>query len=265
MSKRFTKKLQNLGQQAAKIRQVVEAAPEKAAQLRDVVTLTTTQLQQLKTELQAGIAGLRAESGDRLLIALREIHADRPVLLEAGFELAGVDLDLAANQRLTLYLSRIEEVSTATLRSLREAHQQQHTLHGLLTAILEAQELASRVDLRDLTFNELEIHVGPIPTARVCWRSAVPEDSPVPPVLATKATPSLAPFASQGSFFGPHPQTIQPAPPAMPAATSPKVETPSSPAAPAAPVSTPPEPGSDWRRGALDRFKKMPDVSKYRR
>src|SRR5690606_11335965 len=137
---------------------------------------------------------------------------DRAVLLEAGFELTGVDLDLASSQRLTLYLTRVSAVSTDDLRALRKTHEQQHTLHGLLTAILEAEELASRVDLEDLDYSELEVHVGPVPTARVCWRPASTESVPTPPVLTSTPVSSIPPMVPQGGFFEPRPQAAPPAP-----------------------------------------------------
>lgn len=312
----FVAKLQNLGRRAEQIRQAVETAPEKAARLREAVTLTASQLQQVRAEVQTGIAQLRADTGDRLLASLAEIRDAAGVLSEAGFELTGVDLELglAVGQRLLLQLRKIAEVPPSTVEALALAHPQLPVLGSVLVAIQRALELGKRVDLRDLEVHQLIVSVGPVPSVRIGWRSVAAEAEPaekkslaesgsVKPVVTRPEAPAPSTFATPpvlGSITSvlfpptpapttasttPLPSTIVPvsaplspstatvpsAPPLAPLAVSASAPNPA--VSDALPASPPPAPSSvssiaakslaaNWRAGALDRFKTMPNLAK---
>ncbi|MGE3310583.1 MAG: hypothetical protein AB7O66_11475 [Limisphaerales bacterium] len=306
MKQRLVTRIQKLGQQAGRLRQVVEAAPAQAARLRENVVLTVGQLHQLRSELLTGITELRADSGEHLLKVLEEIRGATDVFGEAGFELAGVDLELGLNagQRLLLLLRAVEPADPATIDRLARAQVSRPAVRGVLAALQRAVELAGTVDLPDLVLSRLTVAVGPVPTVRIGWRETAetpepepaPELAPVstsqpPPVLSTTSGMVLSPTLpspphevarSSVLTFG---TAAAPAPvgPAQPSGGPPpgKPVEPTPPPSASAVGAPPPEPtptptptptpslstlsssrrlGSDWRAGALDRFKKMPDL-----
>jgi hypothetical protein len=269
--KKIINKIQDLSQKAAQLKQAVESAPAKAAQLRESVLMTAGQLQQLRHDVQSSVSGLRADNEERLVQALREINDHAETFLEAGYELTGVDMELSPTQRLIVHLESRESVSEPTLRSLLSANSGRQTIYALLAALAKADGLAEKVQLSHLDYRKLVVHVGPTPSVRLCWRTEpIHEDAAEPvrpaPLAATVApTPPALPTFSQSSYF-----EQRSTPPARPIPTPSATESSSTPTptVPAAPTSSPapaPHPGGDWRRSALDRFKKMPDASKYRR
>jgi hypothetical protein len=287
--KRVIHRIQALGEKAAQIRTAVESAPAVASSIRDAVSVTAGQLQQLRADVQAGVSGLRVEDEDRLLAALREISDSTDVLGQAGFGLAGVDVELGLLRRVVVRLQKLEDVSLSRLRSLHGSSAGKFAVQALLNALIKAEEMADKVDLPDLTYRELIVDVGPAPTVRVCWRSdlVVVDAEPIAPAsrpstaAPASAPPVLPPPSSilgKGSFFEPRTPSAAPAHPAaetsVPAAVGVPPATPVSgyplqtdavavPSQPTAGIAGTKEAG-DWRRAALDRFKRMPDFSKPR-
>lgn len=282
MKKKFLSRVQDLSQKAAQIRHVVEAAPAQAAQLRDTVLSTAGQLQQMRQEVQSSLTGLRADSGDRLAEALREIHEQSAVFEEAGYAVDGIDMELSPVQRVVVHFAKVASVPESAFRALLGAQAARPTTYSLLAALAKADAVAEKLRVPPLTCREVVVHVGPTPSVRLCWRAPVEEETDTgpeaPPPLAAptsagaqvSAPPPLPSFAS-GGFFEARPATA-PAPAAPPPSPAAPAVAPT--VAPAlAPASTsgsgaeprPAVEGSDWKRSALERFKKMPDASKYRR
>ncbi len=297
MKQKLGAKIQRLRRQAGQWRQAVEAAPAQAARLREKVVLTVGQLHQLRSELLTGITELRADSGEHLLKVLGEVRESTEVLGEAGFELAGVDLELGLNagQRLLLQLRAVDPAEPATIDRLARANAARPALRGVLAALQRAVEFAGTVDIPDLELSQLTVAVGPIPTIRIGWREVLeveesdsnPATQP-PPVLSpipvepaasippefvapSVPPPAATPAGSARPSVGPAPEkTAAPAP--LPPSASPIATVEPIPAPAPMPTPTPtPTPalstlssskrlGSDWRTGALDRFKKMPDL-----
>ncbi|HKX62453.1 MAG TPA: hypothetical protein VJS65_11420 [Verrucomicrobiae bacterium] len=271
--KKFIHKIQDLGQKAAHLKQVVDAAPAKAAQIRESMLMTAGQLQQLRHDVQSTATGLRADNDDRLAQALREIDGSAETFLEAGYELTGVDLEASPTQRLIVHLEKLESVSESTLRTLLSANSGRQTVYALLAALAKADALSEKVTLSNLSYRELIVHVGSTPTIRLCWRTEAHEEDATAAHVAPHAaahTPGIAPTAaavvppplpafSQSSYFEHRTTPTPPTPPAPQSAPEVSTVSSSMPAPEAAPA------GSHWNQSALERFKKMPDVSKYRR
>lgn len=287
--KKFTRKLQEIGEKAAQVQRAIDAAPAKAAQIRESVMATAGQIQQLRADVLSSVSSMRSTDDARLVEAIRELGNAGPALAEAGFELESVELEMGIHQRLIVQLVRIAEVPAARLRGLRDMQWESPALQSILGAILTAQELATRVDGGNLQFSRITAYVGASPSVRIAWEpvDAGEPDQPVraaalvPPPLPPEApaaptrsrnpdtTPSMASgaapttFGSYGtsSFFEPRPSAA----PSRPAATTPASET-APVAAPAASAkdsaSEEPEATGDWRKDALARFKKMPDLSR---
>jgi hypothetical protein len=190
-----------------------------------------------------------------------------------------VDLELSPAHKIIVHLRKVEEVAPSVLRSLVAANQNRKTLCALLASLAKAEEVANKVDMRDLHYSEVIIHVGPAPTIRLCWRpDHMERDNPVskasPAALVLAATPPPSAF-TQSTFFerrSPAPLTsseveLHPAPaltspaPGPAAASHGSIQ--QSPGL--AEKASPSEVRTDWKQDALQRFKKMPDVSKYRR
>lgn len=270
--KRITQRWQNLTQKAAQIKQVVESVPPKVADIREAIATTTGQIQQMRADVQNAVAGLQADTEERLVQSLREIDLAAPTFQAAGFDLTGVDMELGLNRRLLAHFEWIEDVPEHDVRAALTKCQGQKTVHAMLSALVHAGKLADRVELANMGCESLVVHVGPTPSVRVCWRTPV-EEVPVP-VAAPAATTAPAtgsatssvpnPVFGAGSYFEPRaavPRTPASAAPVAterePAAPPPSATMPSPlPAAYAPPA---PERG-DWRRNALDRFKRMPNL-----
>ena len=282
--KKFINKVQDLSQKAEHLKKMVEAAPAQAAHLRDTVLMTAAQLQRMRHDVQASVTGLRADSDDRLAQALREINDSSAIFLEAGYALTGVDMELSPVQRLIVHFEKIESVPEPALRALLAANSGRQTVYALLAALAKADGVSEKVHLTHLTSRELIVHVGPTPSVRLCWSADAPVQTAVAaqvpttpvaaPVAAASSPPPLSAFASSSYFeqrspgatprpaqTSPAPPSPEPAPGPPPLSTSPSISTTgTSYVQPTEPAS-----GGDWRKSALDRFKKMPDASKYRR
>jgi hypothetical protein len=275
--KKFINKIQDLGQKAAHLKQVVDAAPGKAAQIRESVLMTAGQLHQLRQDVQSTVTSLRADNDDRLAQALREIDGSADTFREAGYELTGVDVEASPTQRLVVHLQKHASVSESTLRSLLSANSARQTVYALLAALAKADALSEKVALSNMNYRELVVHVGATPTVRLCWRTeAHPFEAPIlspPPLPAVQASGQVAaaaaavsspqplPAFSQSSFF--EQRTVPAASHPVSASTVPEVST--AVVSPPPPAPEPQAAGSQWKQSALERFKKMPDVSKYRR
>lgn len=265
--KKFIQRVQDLGEKAAHLKQIVEAAPGQAAQLRDTVLVTARELQQVRSDVQSVMSGLKAENDEHLTRALREVNDAAQVFLEAGYGLAGVDMDITPIQRLTVHLEKVESVAAPVIRQLAAAQAGRPTVQALLESLARADVLADGLHLSHLEFNEVVVHVGPIPMVRLSWRAPYQDEekpSALPPTSlpdAVTVSPPPLPTFGQGSFFEPRPVPVKPA----------SVHEVSPPAAsssnPVADQGMEPRAGSeapegDWRTDALARFKKMPNLQK---
>jgi hypothetical protein len=272
--KNLIHKIQDLSQKAAQMKQAIEAAPAQAAQLRDTVLMSAGQLQQIRGDVQTAMSGLRADSGDRLTQALRELNDHADTFLEAGYQLIGVEMEVSPVQRLIVRLARVESVAVAQIHALISANVARTTISALLTSLAKAEGLTAQMHLSNLSYRELLVHVGPSPSVRLCWHADEVIEAPAhpqPPPLARTApavpatatpSPTLQAFGS-GSYFEQR-TPVRPAEPApvAPPAPAPHVETH---AGPATAAQTAKPSASDWKQSALERFKKMPEGSKYRR
>lgn len=277
--KKFARKMQQLGEKAAQVQRAIDAAPAKAAQIRESVMATAAQIQQLRADVLSSVSSMRSTDDARLVDAIRELGNAGPALAEAGFEIESVELEMGIQQRLIVQLARVAEVPAARLRGLRDMQWESPALQSILGAILTAQELASRVDGGSLQFSRITAYVGASPSVRIAWEpvetaapvvavpppvAAKPEPAVVAPVPSPAAPPAAASsFGSYGasSFFEPRQTPVQARPASGTAGTESAAVVPSSGKAKEE-TSEDAESSGDWRKDALARFKKMPDLSR---
>jgi hypothetical protein len=291
VNRNLMEKIQKLGRKVEPLRQFVQNAPAEMARMREAVAVTAGQLQQLRSEIQAGLGDLRADSGDQMLAALGELRGASGVLRQAGFEFAGVDLELGvtAGQRLMIHLRRVEVVPPAMLRALASAYPGHLALRAVLAALERAIQMAETVDLREMDFTQLTVALGPAPSVRIGWRSESGSGAPGTSIAGT--LPAVATSPAEGvpvlpPFLGSKPPgspsrseaTAVAAPSVLALPERPSggvdrggVEAPQGAAVPLpVPAPTPPPVttekrlGSNWRENALDRFKRMPRVGSDR-
>lgn len=260
--KKFITKVQDVRQKAAEIAHVIESAPAKAAELREAVLATAGQMHQMRRTVQDAAHGLVANDEERLLAALHEIDTRAGTFREAGYDLENVEMELAVPQRLIVHLEKVAEVAPAMMRSIADANRSYPTTHAILTALLKAEDMAGKVELEHLTFHQLTVYMGPVPTVRLCW--GVPYAEPATPPPIPTATPAPAPPASAGSSFGSllgQSSFFEARPAVTPRPASVSQETSvSAPAAVAA--STAAAPAAVSGSDPLARFKKMPDLTR---
>lgn len=270
--KKFMTKVQNIGNKAAQIQAAISSVPPKISQITESVAVTAGQLQQLRTSIQSSVTDLRVDNPDRILEALQEIHDSAGTFAEAGYDLRGVDMELSPVQRLIVHLDKIEDVAHPQIRALVSANQNKKTVHALLSSLLQAEAVADRVALSELSYRTLVVHVGPIPSVRLCWRTDE-EEAPMataptfsvsaPQPAATSVTQPSSSVFSQSSFFENRslPQATQPPAAALPPAVQTQPSIPSA----ATQIQSVPSEEVDWKTAALERLKKSPHVSKYHR
>jgi len=270
--KKMLRRAKDLAEQADRVRELMETAPERIEQAKGIVTLTTSQLQQLRTDVQSSIAGLRADTGDAVTAAVRELNEGAQTFIRAGYALSGVDMELGIAPRVTAHLERIEAVGIPSIRALLTPNSDRRVIHGILSALVKAEELADSTHFEGMEYTEVSIQVGPAPTIRLRWRASVPEvethtatPPPIPgaavaaapaPAPAPPAT-SAPPMFAQSSYFEPRSSVATPASPA-PAAAEPAPP-------PVRQQSSGPATSDDANRDPLARFKKMPNLTKPRR
>lgn len=270
--KKMLRRAKELSEQAERVRELLESAPERIEQAKGIVTLTTSQLQQLRTDVQSSIAGLRADTGDAVTAAVRELNEGAPTFIRAGYALSGVDMELGIAPRVTAHLERIEEVGIPAMRALLAPNSDRRTIHGILSALVKAEELADSTHFEGMEYTEVSIQVGPAPTIRLRWRASASEvetyaaspppipgaavavaPAPTPAKPATSATPMFA----QSSYFEPRSSAVKPA--------SPTIAESEPPPQPVRQQSATPAATAEANRDPLARFKKMPNLTKPRR
>ncbi len=186
--KKLIQRLQPFGEKAAQVQHALETATQRAAELRESVAVATGTFQQLRGDVEKSVQGLRADTEEQLVQTLRDVQEAVPVLRQAGFELRGVDIELGLNRRLLIHLERGEDVQAAFLRQLIAENLSHRTIHGLLTALLEAGELAEKIHLGDLQYCELILGIGVSTSARLCWRSTRSESEFLASAAATRSS-----------------------------------------------------------------------------
>lgn len=260
--KRIFDKLQSYGEKAEQFRDILESVPEKAAHVRDAVVMSAGQLQEIRKDVQATVAGLRTSGEAELTTALNEVRAGERDLRRAGYELAGVEMELDPVQRLILLLDKVEDVRDSDLQSVLSANTHKRTLHGVLSSLVKAESIAEQFELGDLEYRRLRVNVGPLPALRLIWRrDEEPDREPTTVAGSTGRPATAAPTPRPTSVYQPGSMFAR----REPAVTAPARE----PSAPAAAAEAPPEPSTPasppdrsaaWSSGALDRFKKMPKI-----
>ncbi|MBX3732040.1 MAG: hypothetical protein KF791_05550 [Verrucomicrobiae bacterium] len=278
-------RLESLRRKADQWKQVIESAPAQAERLRVAVNTAAGQFQQLRSEVQGAVAGLRMHDDRHLAAALLEIHEHQAAFLRAGYELAGLDLEPGIAPRLMVHLERLDDVGTSTRRAVLEETRQMPTVHALVSAILKAEEVAAGVRLTGLAYCKLIVQVGPSPTVRIGWRredfeesASRPGSAPAP---AATAPPPVRNEQPTSGFF----ERSEPA--ASPGSSSPSATASSEAASVPVPFRPAPQParslsplrvapialstplrprpegdsGGGEARDSLERFKRMPDLT----
>ena len=136
---------------------------------------------------------------------------------------------------------------------------------SLLSSLIQADKITGQVDLTNLSYRKVIIHVGPVPAVRLCWRAEevyeeentderLPSSTSAPSNPTTSTSQSLL---GKTSFFGQRYAQKESAP-----SSSPKLPSSSDPGT--SETGTPSTPTGDWKKDALAKFKVMPGISKYR-
>jgi hypothetical protein len=271
--KTMIQKLQTLGQKAAQIRQVVETAPSKVAQIRETLQLTAGQLQLARTELQQVATGLHVENDEDFTNAFREIAENAHVFQQAGYDLAGIDLEVSHQQRLVVHLDHHTSVPEHSLRYLLTQHSSLVTISSILSSIIRAESLTQQVHSPEMEYRGLLIHLGSTPAVRILWREIIEQAGATPTTIkiATPSTPGLQPATASASL----PATSSFAQSSFFETTATRATTPAHASEiihAAAPTESHPHTFNtatslqgDWKKDALERLKNNPGVSKYKR
>ena len=266
----MTRRLQDLRNKATRFQQVAETVPERAARLRTAIQATTGQLERLRLEFHGIAELLRSDTETSLAESLAELESGMGIFARAGYEWTGVDLEPGTVGRILVHLDRIPGAETESLESLLREAAGRGRLEAVLRAMIQAERLEPEVRLSEMSYRGLSVFLGSMPAIRLRWGRPVPTADVVetvvapPPAAPVSGTAPLAGFSAD-AFFG----KTQ----GMPGGGRP-AEVPATPRG--VPESEPGAPGpgakgaaaggrrslaADWRKDALARFKKMPDLS----
>jgi len=280
---KIVRKIQEASARAEEIRRVVEGVPPKIAEVRQAIAQTAGQMQKLRGDVMTTVGALRLENDGHILDTLREIDAHVETLADAGCRLERVDMDVGPTRRLIVHLERVAEVSAEDLQALHELHSGSVTIRALIGAIIKAEELAHKVELNELEYTRLTVELGLISTVRMGWRthevSAARSIAAVnTPAISGPTSPAVSaghvvPTFSQSTYFEPR-KVAQAGVAAIvtgeevPATGPGELRLGVRASSPAATDATEGGRGpsarlaGDWRKTALDRFKKMPDLNR---
>jgi hypothetical protein len=255
---KLLRKIQELGQQAAKVQQAVKAAPGRAAELRQSVAEVVSQAVQTHADLRTALGQLKQGGEDALVEALRELDEGAEIFARAGWRLNGVDLDLGLMPRLLVRLGREEAVPEFVFKSVLGEAESRPTVHAVLQALHTADKVAAGPRLQHLEPGEVTVQVGPEPVVRVGWRRPAPALPAERKAPAAEPAPAAAPASlfGTGSFF-----ERRAGPPSAAPAITPQPAAP--PIVPQTTTKAAPLPAAQERHDPLARFKKMPDLSRH--
>ena len=201
--KRIVRRVQSLNERAAELTAAAGQMPNRVAELRQAVTATSSELQNLKNGIEVNITDLQMNREDDLSAALTEVAAHAPVLAEAGFILDGLDVEVSPVQRIIVQLVRYDDVETLEIQALIQKYQQEKSVRAILSSILKARAMVETVHIDGLDYHKLTVGIGPVPTIRLCWRDTATEVGSASPSPAKPATSQTAsPDTLQTSFFG---------------------------------------------------------------
>jgi hypothetical protein len=271
-------RLKDLSQRAAELKAAIQQVPPKVMEVRETLASTTGQLLQLKADFRQSLAGLRIETETGLSEAMHEINASAEIFAEAGYLISGVDLELSPAQRILVRLAKADTVPLGEISSLAAANRHRRTTQAILSALLQAEQMAATIKVTGLEYCDLVVGVGMMPSARMGWREAGsspaalfaalrPAVVPAPTPSPALPTPSM--FGA-GSFF--EQRTLAP----TASSSSPTREATPAAAATAAhgaiqlsarpdyAHSAAPAPAPTDSADPLARFKRMPGCSKYK-
>jgi hypothetical protein len=267
MSKLLTR-LQTLGQKAAQARIVIDSAPARAAQVREAVHATAGRLQELRAEVEGTLTDLKTDSDVSLAAKLSELDGAGPVFARAGFRLAGIDVEQGTVPRVLVHLDRAGGGSALPEQLISECGDRR-TVLAILAALERAGNMADDVSPKSFGLRGVTVQLGAVPAVRLLWRpvgqpaeSPVPVPPPLPGHPAKALDPTPTPAASGFQSYGSGSYFERRVPTAAEPVPVPRTEFPAHPAIPA-PGPVPMIPAvqtGDWRKDALARFKKMPDL-----
>ncbi len=265
----FLARLKALGQRAEQVRLAIDAAPARAAQLREAIQGTAGRLQELRGEIEGTLTDLRADTDTSIASKLSELDGADELFLRAGFRLKGIDMEQGASPRVLVLLERTGRAVESPDRLLA-ACGDRRTLLAILAALERARNTADDVAFRGFELSAVTVQLGHAPAVRMHW---LPSESSTPPPLPQPARPSVAeapkspaPATSAfggygtGSFFEARASATQKTPDASLENATPEKEATAGSQRPAGPASTEKSAPADWRKDALARFKKMPDL-----
>lgn len=218
--KKFIRKVQALGKKAEEIRAAMEKMPPKVAEFKQALALTSRQFMDLRSEVHSAISDLKMDGEDRLVDALHEINGSTEVFAQAGYELGAVDMEISPSHMIIVHLYRVEDVRDSMLRSLLKANQSKKITHALLRSLIQAEEMADKVDLNDQVYYKLRVNVGPIPSVKLCWKNSGTDNPDLDEKeikISAQKTLENAPSSSfagygSGSFFDQRYTSTKPSP-----------------------------------------------------
>jgi hypothetical protein len=257
-------RLRSLGQKAEQVRLALDAAPARAAQIREAVQTTAGRLQELRGEVEGTLTDLKTGSDVSVASKLAELDGAGPLFARAGFRLTGIDVEQGAAPRVLVHFEQTNS-PVASPESLIAECGDRRTVLALLAALERARNLSDAVSLRSFEMRGVTVQLGAVPSVRLLWRPEVGSSHPVPPPIpqpdgpakpvASVAVPGFQAYGS-GSFFERRSPAASEASSSLPIASR---EITASPAPEATPPVVPVT-SVDWRKDALARFKKMPDL-----
>ena len=144
----------------------------KAEEVSGAVTEAAGEMKQAMTE---ATQELKSVGEDKLLETAHAISRNRAVFSEAGYALAGMEMELGLNPKVIAHFRRHAEVPQREQEQLvaeleKKPPDNDSLVALLLKSLLKVQAMEKRVRLERLALAEITLEVGIPPAARIAWR-----------------------------------------------------------------------------------------------
>ena len=103
--------------------------------------------------------------------ATQQLHDALPIFSEAGYTLQSLDIEIGVPPKLAPHFLVTEYVDEATRQAILDRVKSQRLVHMTLAALYKASDLQRHIQVGDLAFRGIVIHITTIPKVTIRFLS----------------------------------------------------------------------------------------------
>lgn len=104
--------------------------------------------------------------------AINELNLVLGLLVDAGYEVGQIDIELAIQPKITVNLKLSKPVNEEKLNAILRDHSDKTAIIGLVTLLLRANQLRGEIKVEDLGLAEIKVVVSAAPQLVMSWKEA---------------------------------------------------------------------------------------------